>query len=1155
MDGQRQHAAEARNLKPGRNDPCPCGSGRKYKQCCAAAPRERAPAAVSPTPRFVDAEFARARALREAADFPGAAAVLEQVLRLAPNNAVALNELGLIHFHTRRMTDATRCFERAVALDPKLAIAHYHLGAVLEWQGDDTAAIGAFGRAAGLDPKLAEAHERFGNLLLARGNQAQALERFRHVARIASNSTQGRLSRARVLHEEGRAEEAETCLRRAIALDPASAAAHRFLGHILIESGRFEEAAERLERAIALAPEEVGIYCDLVQFKRITEADRPLIERILACLEGSAFAEKYRADLHFALGKAFDDLGDYAQAIDHFDEANRIIHRASARPDRGRFAVGINRLITGFTQDFFKAHAALGTDSETPVLILGMPRSGTTLVEQILSRHREVASGGELTFWHMRAEAYARSGDDSLSADYMGKLAADYLALLRQIGPDVARVTDKMPINFLWIGLIHLVFPKAYIIHCRRDPLDTCLSIYFTRFGTQQEFAYDRGDLVFYYRNYARLMAHWREVVPSDRFLDVDYEELIANREDVTRRLVGFVGLDWDEACLRPEENRRVIKTASAWQARQPVYNSSVGRWRNYEPWLGELQQLLVEADRSSTSASPQRRLASTERQTADRLLREGKVSEAIAVLHRAIRIAPEDPAAFNDLGLLLLYSHHIEQATGCFEQASALDPNFAVAHYNLAVALERQRRRGEAIAAYRRAIALDQNLAAAHSKLGDLLHAMGARAEALDCFTRAAAASPDTTLGRLNRAKLLLVEDKLAEAEQCLRDTIAHDPQSSEAHRLLGNILREAGRFDEATTHLDRAIDLDPELISAYHDLIQSKKVTEADRPLLARMSSLLEVKGFTDHERTLLHFALGKAFDDLAAYEQAIAHFDAGNRLERAGLSFDRARFAEEIDRRIAGCTPDFFAANARFGSDCATPVLILGMPRSGTTLVEQILSSHPQVAAAGELMFWQEHAAALADSGAGDPAPSSLGDLAAQYLSDLRRVSPDAVRVIDKMPFNFLHLGLIHSACRNAFIIHCRRNPIDTCLSIYFTRFATRQEFAYDRGDLVFYYQQYARLMKHWREVLPAARFLDVDYEDLITNSEEVSRRLIAFIGLDWDEACQRPQDNPRVVKTASSWQARQPIYETSVERWRHYEPWLGELRLLLSKSAKD
>jgi hypothetical protein len=171
-------------------------------------------------------------------------------------------------------------------------------------------------------------------------------------------------------------------------------------------------------------------------------------------------------------------------------------------------------------------------------------------------------------------------------------LALDYLTLLRGIAPAALRVTDKNPFNFLYIGFIHLALPQARFIHCRRDPVDTCLSIYFTRFAMPQPFAYDRGDLVFYYQQYQRLMAHWRTVLPPGRLLEIDYETLIAERERETRRMIDFCGLEWDDECLTPERNQRVVRTASLWQARQPVYPGSVGRWRRYEPWLGALGEL-----------------------------------------------------------------------------------------------------------------------------------------------------------------------------------------------------------------------------------------------------------------------------------------------------------------------------------------------------------------------------------------------------------------------------------------------------------------------------------------------------------------------------------------------------------------------------------
>jgi hypothetical protein len=232
---------------------------------------------------------------------------------------------------------------------------------------------------------------------------------------------------------------------------------------------------------------------------------------------------------------------------------------------------------------------------ETPVLIVGMPRSGTTLVEQIVSSHHAVAAGGELGFWRERNRAGLGIFAADTDPDDARRLAEDYLQVLRTISPSAARVTDKLPFNFAHLGIIRQVFPRATIVHCRRHPIDTCLSNFATNFQIPYDFAGDRGSLVFFYRQYQRLMAHWRAVLPAERFIEVDYEVLVADPEPLTRRLVAACGLDWDEACLAPHRNRRAIGTASLWQARQPIYRTSVERWRRYEPWLGELRALLAD--------------------------------------------------------------------------------------------------------------------------------------------------------------------------------------------------------------------------------------------------------------------------------------------------------------------------------------------------------------------------------------------------------------------------------------------------------------------------------------------------------------------------------------------------------------------------------
>jgi hypothetical protein len=300
-------------------------------------------------------------------------------------------------------------------------------------------------------------------------------------------------------------------------------------------------------------------------------------------------------------------------------------------------------------------------------------------------------------------------------------------------------------------------------------------------------------------------------------------------------------------------------------------------------------------------------------------------------------------------------------------------------------------------------------------------------------------------------------------------------------------------------------------------------------------------------DH-RMALDFALGKVHDDLGEYAEAMRYFEAANRIDYVSRKLDRAAQSRRIDRLIADSPPGFLGRRPDFETPDETPVLIVGMPRSGTTLVEQILSSHPAVAAGGELTYWSDVSRSLLDK---NERVEVARRLATDYLALLGRISPDATRVTDKLPFNYEQLGLVRQVLPRAFVLHCRRHPVDTCWSIFTTYFRSRLA---DRGDLVFFYRQYERIMAHWRSVLPAERFFEIDYESLVADPEPLTRRLVAFCGLEWDEACLAPHRNRRPVTTASLWQARQPIYRGSVARWRRYEPWLGELHELLSADAQ-
>jgi Flp pilus assembly protein TadD len=542
-------------------------------------------------------------------------------------------------------------------------------------------------------------------------------------------------------------------------------------------------------------------------------------------------------------------------------------------------------------------------------------------------------------------------------------------------------------------------------------------------------------------------------------------------------------------------------------------------------------------------------------------LLRAGRPADAIAPLRDAALMEPFNPIIQHDLGLACLEVGNVPDAIAALQRAVASNPRYTDAYFRLGIALEKLGNIGGAIAAYDRATQLLPSLTEAWFRAGALVYTLGHRDQAIGCFRHAAATGGKSSFGYLGKARALLIEDRNQEAEQVLRQTLALDPGNAMVYDLLGNLLSEVGRFDEARACFQRAITIAPLLAGSYYDLVRCRPVTSDDDGLLRQMESALATPGLEAAQRLRLHLAIGKAADDLGDYALAMQHFDAADDVRRGSASFDSAAFSIEIDRLIARCTPDMMtqARASELGSSDATPVLIIGMPRSGTTLVEQIVSMHPEVGAGNELNFWNERGAAWHRSErAGNETPFAttefLAKVASDYLGVLRAIAPTAARVTDKMPFNFLWAGLIHVAFPRAIIIHCRRNAIDTALSIHQTHFHPSLAFPTGGAELVAYFRSYQRLTHHWRNVLPADRFLEVDYEELTREPEPIIRRMITACGLTWHDACLRHERNPRAVKTPSKWQTRQPIYRTSVARWRRYEPWLGPLRALVDEESE-
>jgi tetratricopeptide (TPR) repeat protein len=395
-----------------------------------------------------------------------------------------------------------------------------------------------------------------------------------------------------VLQALGRLEPALEAYDRAAGLPgPAQQDAIANRGALFMEFGRKEEAIKALDAAAKIFPNSPGILFGQTDIKRFAPGD-PLIGQMQALLAREGISLSDRATLHFGLGKVFLDIGDSAEAFRHYDEANRL-KRSTFAYDAGANERWMASIAEVFSPGLLESKANMGALSHMPVFVVGMPRSGTTLIEQILASHPMVHGAGELKRLHTLSDAIEGFPESfpNLDAARLKTLGEAYLAYVTPMSSGRRHVVDKMPSNFQLCGMIRLILPGARIIHCRRDPVDTCLSCYTKLFAGEQSFTYDQTELGRFHRAYQTLMAHWRATLPVSHFLEVDYEAVVDDVEAQARRLLAFIELPWEETVLRFHETERPIRTASVNQVREPIYRTSAGRWRKH---AAQLQPLLA---------------------------------------------------------------------------------------------------------------------------------------------------------------------------------------------------------------------------------------------------------------------------------------------------------------------------------------------------------------------------------------------------------------------------------------------------------------------------------------------------------------------------------------------------------------------------------
>jgi tetratricopeptide (TPR) repeat protein len=528
--------------------------------------------------------------------------------------------------------------------------------------------------------------------------------------------------------------------------------------------------------------------------------------------------------------------------------------------------------------------------------------------------------------------------------------------------------------------------------------------------------------------------------------------------------------------------------------------------------------------------------------------------AEALESYDKVLALRPELPEALNNRGNALSQLHRLDEAVASYDQAISLRPDFAEYLKNHGNALLKLERPIKALASFDRALALKPEDASIYNGRGTALKELGRLDEALKCYDKALALRPDDARFHNNRGTVLKDLKRLAEALTSHDKAITFDPEDALAYYNKAVVLNDLGRLDAAKEVIETAIKLAPRVPRFYNHLAECMRFTQDDPNLPVMEELARDMSSLAIDERIQLHFALGKALADIGDHDRAIRHWLEGNALKRRQMTYDNAADIDLIARTRVAFNASSMRCNAGCGDPSDVPIFILGMPRSGTTLIEQILASHPQVFGAGETSELAVAVTRISGSSVGLYSPEYLSRLSGPQLRRfgenlLDRIlapAPSAGRITDKTPENFRFVGLIHMALPNARIIHTRRNPLDTCLSCFSKLFSGKAlPYTYDLADLGRFYRAYETIMAHWREVLPPHVMLEVQYEELVADLEAQTRRILVHCGLDWDPRCLEFYKTERPVHTSSRTQVRQPIYKSSVERWRAYEPFLGPL----------
>jgi tetratricopeptide (TPR) repeat protein len=1120
-------------------------------------------------------------------------ALLEQ-LRSHETDVTALRLLGIGNWRDGDLMRARALFKRALVLAPIYEGARADLARLLRTLGEDTAAVVEARRLVADAPENATYRALYADILCGLGDFDSAIPLIEQLIRD----------------------------------EPARAHFRCVYAQVLRYAGRREDSARELRAALALQPGMGQAYWPLVELRGdyINDDD---VEAIRVHLRDSTQTLPSRMRLEYALGRALERRGDFAASFAAY-EAGAALSRdiaASAgesyKPDWEDEQLRRRRAV--FTAPIFARATAAANSDCTPIFVLGMPRAGSTLVEQILASHSLVEATTELPILDVIArdlslsrqlvtpDAYPECVAD-LTATELAALGARYLeqaTFYRKTR--LPYFVDKRPWNWLNAGLIRLILPHAKIIDVRREPMAACFAMYKQMLREFAAFSTHFDDLAHYYTRYVGMMAYYESVMPGHLHF-LSYERLIEETETEIRRLLEYCGLPFEEGCLRYWETDRAIATPSAEQVRRPIFRDALQQWRNFEPWLGPLKEAL-KAVEAETSGAPQPRDYDLALMLDAMGMREGALEELRAItvhspshpgswqkLARLLPLAGEDKAAAHanaaadrfagqaskwrptrdtrTLAQLEDAERKLQERCSGLGRVGQMDllrdhlvenPADAAAAFMLA-RLERQD--GDlatALALLERTLDLSPFYHAVRAELTSLLLECNYFARALEQIKMLRRWLPAKMEYRAMHSDALSALGDFSGALAITEDLLREDPGNSDYWRGYGKLLQALGRAGDGIRAFRTSLEISPTMGQVWWGLadMKSGSLTDAD---VAAMRGCLADASLTPSNRMYMYYAIGHALEEIGDYSGSFAAYQQGARLFRGFFLSRREAYSEDEHVEHLRRVKRVFTARKlatrscpSCGSPPATPVFIVGLPRAGSTLVEQILASHSQVEPTRELPTMAQMVHDLAQSRilispsaypdcVRDMHPAQFAVLGERYLSESRSYRKgDRPYFIDKQPWNWMRAGLIRLILPQAKIIDVRREPMAACFANFKQVLTTGADFSYDLHDMGRYCVEYASVMEHWKAVMPG-RIHFVQYERLVEDTESEIRRMLDYCNLPFEEGCLRFWQSRRAVSTPSAAQVRRPIYREALEQWRNFEPWLGPLKTALSMPAR-